>query len=104
MNSAPDRTELVKRIQVLFGVVPPAKTSTPEESPYAVPADVQAFKIPIPTQQADPADATSALKAWLATPNPSLGGLCPQNLIKGSDDERAFLGSFLSSIEDGSFS
>ena len=63
-----------------------------------------AFDIPVPAGHAEPVDAAGSLDAWLATPNPSFGGLYPQKLIHGTDDQRAFLASFLSSIEDGAFS
>ena len=104
MDRPPNATELARRIQILFGVVPPPSTTAPRVSPYAVTTDVQTFDIPIPAPHADPVDADEALSAWLATPNPSFAGMCPKNLINGTDDQRAFLASFLSSVEDGSFS
>ena len=91
-------------MRVLFGVVPPPGTVSPETSPCAVPADVQTFDIPIPARHTDPVDADETVNGWLGTPNASFGRLCPRNRTNGTDDQRAFVASFLSSIEDGSFS
>ena len=104
MDRPPNASELLDRIRILFGVVPPDDNLLPADSPYSASEDIQNFDIPIPARCEDPVDAVEALHAWLATPNPSFGGLCPKNLINGTDDERAFVASFLSSVSDGSFS
>ncbi len=104
MDRCPNAAELDKRLRVLFGVVPPDPDAAPKGSPYAAAGDIEPFHIPIPAGHAEPADAEAALNAWLATPNPSFGGLCPRKLIEGTDDQRAFLATFLASLEDGAFS
>ncbi len=106
MNGPPDADQLVERVRVLFGVVTlePEALEQPADSPYAASATIENFHIPIPDSHAQPVDPACAAAAWLTTPNPSFGGVCPQNLIDGTDDQRAFLASVLSSIEDGAFS
>lgn len=104
MDRCPNATELNKRLRVLFGVLPPDPDPAPTGSPYAAGEDIEPFDIPIPAGGAEPADAEAALDSWLATPNPSFGGLCPGNFVDGTDDQKAFLAAFLSSIEDGAFS
>ena len=104
MDRTPNAAELDQRLRVLFGVVPGDAVAAPETSPYAAAEDAQPFDIPIPAGHAAPADAKAALNAWLATPNPAFGGLCPGNFVDGTDDQKAFLAAFLSSIEDGAFS
>ena len=97
-----DADQLVERVRVLFGVVTPESEAA--DSPYAASATIENFHIPIPASHAQPVDPACAAAAWLATPNPSFGGACPQSLVDGTDAQRAFLASVLSSIEDGAFS
>lgn len=104
MDRTPNAAELDERLRVLFGVVPGDRDASVKGSPYAAAQAVEPFDIPIPVGHAEPADAKQALDAWLATPNPAFGGLCPRHLIDGTDDERAFLAAFLASVEDGAFS
>ena len=105
MNDPPSADQLVERIRVLFGVVPtPLVAHDPPDSPYAIAEDIEVFDIPIPAANVQPVDAAEAAATWLTTPNPSFGGLCPQNLIDGTVAQRAFLAGFLASIEDGAFS
>ena len=104
MDRCPSAAELDRRLRVLFGVLPPGPDAAPTGSPYAAGEDIEPFDVRSPAGAAEPADAEAALAAWLATPNPSFGGLCPRSLIDGTDDQRAFLAAFVSSIEDGAFS
>ena len=41
---------------------------------------------------------------WLATPNPSLGGDCPRNLLQGEAIDRCRLGYVIAEMEQGAFS
>ena len=95
----------LRRIAVLFGDAPASPVPDPPDgSPYSVAAQVQLFDIEIPDRELAPRDPAEAAAAWLNTPNPTFGGLCPQNFLNGTDDQRAFLDGVLSSLEDGAFS
>lgn len=104
MDGTPNAEQLIERIRVLFGVVPSHHSPDEHDSPYASSEHVDSFDVGIAAVEAESVDPAEIAAAWLTTPNPSFGGLCPQNFIDGTDDQRAFLGSFLSSIEDGAFS
>ena len=79
---------------------------SPEEhdSPYVSSKHIESFDVELRGRDAESVDPAKIAAAWLTTPNPSFGGLCPQNFMDGTDDQRAFLAAFLSSIEDGAFS
>lgn len=105
MTRLPNSDQLRERIHVLFGVAPPPEAQDQPNSPYAAPdTHIEEFDIPLPTANGAPVEPEQAEAIWLAAPNPAFGGRCPRNLIDGTDEERAFLASFLSSIEDGAFS
>ena len=104
MAGIPNAEQLVARIRVLFGVVPSHQSPAGHNSPYVSAEHIGDFDVAIAAAGAEPGDPAETAAAWLTTSNPSFGGLCPQNLIDGTDDERAFLAAFLSSIEDGAFS
>ena len=104
MNATPSAEQLFERVRILFGVVPAHHAPDSPDSPYASSDTIEDFDVGIDAGDAQPDDPAEVAAAWLATPNPSFGGLCPQNLIEGTDDQRAFLASFLSSVEDGAFS
>ena len=104
MRAHPDIEYLLQRIDVLFGVVSTDQVPAPPvDSPYSICAPVQLFDIEIPDRKLAPRDPAEAAAAWLNTPNPTFGGLCPQNFLDGTDDQRAFLDGVLSSLEDGAF-
>lgn len=106
MSAPPDAERLLQRIHVLFGVVP-AEHAVPApsaDSPYSVSARVESFDVGIPDKRLKPDDPAKAAAAWLNTPNPTFGGLCPKIFIDGTDDQRAFLDGVLSSLEEGAFS
>ena len=44
------------------------------------------------------------IAAWLATPNPSLGGDRPDDLLRGDANGRCRLGYIISEMEQGAFS
>ena len=104
MDDTPNAEQLIERIRVLFGVDTAHHPTVGNKSPYVSSEHIDDFDVAISAVDAEPVDAEKIAAAWLTTPNPSFGGLCPQNLIHGTDDQRAFLASFLSSIEDGAFS
>ena len=104
MDGIPNAEQLVERIRVLFGVVPAHQSPAGHDSPYVSAKHIDDFEIGIAAVDTEPGDPVEIAAAWLTTANPSFGGLCPQNLIDGTDDQRAFLAAFLSSIEDGAFS
>ena len=107
MNGAiPSPEQLLERIHLIFGVADAPACPQQHESPYVPvpPGDIDDFDVQIAGSDAEPCDAEGVENAWLNTPNPLFGGLCPQILLHGTDDERAFLASVLSSIEDGAFS
>lgn len=105
MSGPPNGDQLRERIHVLFGVAPPPEVPYDYDSPYAAPdANIEEFDIQFPTADGAPVEPEKAEAIWLATPSPVFGGRCPRNLIDGTDEERAFLASILSSIEDGAFS
>ena len=104
MNRPPDSDQLRERIHVLFGVAPPPEQDQ-QSSAYAAPDEnIEQFDIPFPTASGTLIAPERAEAIWLSAPNPAFGGRCPLNLIDGTDGDRAFLASFLSSIEDGAFS
>ena len=89
---------------MLFGVERPVTTlQLPgANSPYAVANGIKTFEVPgLPQAKCDAEDLTDA---WLSTPNPTFGNHCPKEFLNGSQDQRAFLESILSSFEDGAFS
>ena len=101
-----DRLEpgrLHERVRVLFGVEPLQEASAPREADpaYSFAENIEAFKVSVPRAYVDPQDMTDA---WLSTPNATFGGRCPQEFLDGDQDQRAFLESILSSLEDGAFS
>ncbi len=104
MDSAPNAEQLTQRVRILFGVVSAGHSPEGHDSPYARSEHIENFDVAVAGVDAGPVDPAKIAAAWLATPNPSFGGLCPQNFIDGTDDQRAFLAAFLSSIEDGAFS
>ena len=104
MNDTPNSEQLIERIRVFFGVVPTHHASDELDSPYISSENIDDFDVAIAAVGTEPADPAKIAATWLTTPNPSFGGLCPQNFIDGNDDQRAFLAAFLSSIEDGAFS
>ena len=104
MDGTPNADQLVERIRVLFGVVPAYRSPPGHDSPYVSAEHIDDFDVAIAAAGSEPGDPSEIAAAWLTTPNPSFGGLCPQILIDGTDDQRAFLAAFLSSIEDGAFS
>lgn len=73
-------------------------------SPYAAPDVPESFDIEIPGVRVQPAEPQDAATIWLNTPNPTFGGLCPKLFVNGTDQQRAFLDTVLSSLEDGAFS
>ena len=98
--------ELVRRIQALFGDPPANDNIVPliAGSPYAEPGDSKPFDIDIRGHGSRPADPEDAATTWLNTPNPTFGGLCPKLFVDDTDQQRAFLDTVLSSLEDGAFS
>lgn len=106
MNAPPDAECLFQRIRVLFGVVPAdhAVPAPSTDSPYSVSAHIESFDVGIPDTGLRPDDPAKAAAAWLNTPNPTFGGLCPKTFIDSTDDQRAFLDGVLSSLEEGAFS
>ena len=105
MNHAAETQHLVERIRVLFGGVPCEPAPAPPKSPYASTGGVDTFQVEdMPRSNAQPADPNEAANAWLNTPNPTFGGLCPKIYLHGKPDQRAFLDAVLSSLEDGAFS
>lgn len=49
-------------------------------------------------------DAEALITEWLETPNPSLGGDRPGDLLRGDASDRHRLGSVIAELEQGSFS
>ena len=103
MNDRLEPSQLYQRVRMLFGVerAPTASHPPGADSPYAVNGDIRAFEVPIPQAECTAENLTDA---WLSTPNPQFGDHCPQEFLNGSQDQRAFLESILSSFEDGAFS
>ena len=103
MDERLDPNLLYKRVQILFGVEPPRAGLAPQDaaSPYSSADHIETFVVRVPRANADPRDMTTI---WLSTPNATFGGRCPQELLDGDQDQRAFLESILSSLEDGAFS
>ena len=98
MNRPPDREQLRERIHVLFRRAPPPEQDQ-QSSAYAAPnEDIEQFDIPLPAASGMPIAPERAEDNWLSAPNPTFGGRCPLHLIDGTDGDRAFLASFLSSI------
>ena len=105
MNHGKETQHLIERIRVLFGVVPCAPTPAQPNSPYASTGGVDTFQVEyMPLSDVHPADPNEAANAWLNTPNPTFGGLCPKIYLHGNPEQRAFLDAVLSSLEDGAFS
>ena len=105
MNRTPDAEQLFQRVRVLFGVVPADRVQDQlGDSPYSSSGAVRSFDIELPGIALEPSDPAQSAAAWLNTPSPVFGGLCPKNFLDGSDDQRAFLDSVLRSLEDGAFS
>ena len=48
--------------------------------------------------------AEARLAAWLATPNPSLDGNRPDDLLRGDSSDRCRLGYMIAEMEQGAFS
>ena len=106
MTAIPHADELVRRIQALFGDRPAHDDMVPPiaGSPYVEPGDSKPFDIDIRGLGSRPADPEDAARIWLDTPNPTFGGRCPKLFVDGTDEQRAFLDTVLSSLEDGAFS
>ena len=108
------------RIVTLFGasVDTPAAAPPAPDSPYSAAAEVEPVEISeevvasLRTQfgngrVAGELSPEAAVDAWLGTPNPTFGGLCPRYFLEeegATDDQQAFLNGVLSSLEDGAFS
>ena len=105
MNRAAETQHLIERIRVLFGVDRCEPEPTPPNSPYASTGAADTFQVEyMPRSDVHPADPDEAANAWLNTPNPTLGGLCPKICLHGNPEQRAILDAVLSSLEDGAFS
>lgn len=60
---------------------------------------------PFVVSVADEARSVEArVAAWLATPNPSLGGDRPDNLLRGDANGRCRVGYLVAELEQGAFS
>ena len=103
MDNRLESDRLYERVRVLFGVEPAQGVRTPDQadSPYAPPDNVGTFEVQVPPAATEPEDLTDA---WLSAPNPTFGGCCPREFLDGDQEQRAFLASILSSLEDGAFS
>ena len=94
---------LYKRVKALFGVKSSLEIQPPDEdSPYFSDGEIGTFEVDIPhVSTVEPEDQT---EYWLTTPNSTFSGRCPKEFLYGTADQRAFLASILSSLEDGAFS
>ena len=94
---------LYKRVKALFGVKSNLEIQPPDEdSPYVSVGEIGTFDVDIPRVSTnEPEDQT---EYWLTTANSTFGGRCPKEYLYGSQDQRSFLASILSSLEDGAFS
>lgn len=103
MNENLEPQELYKRVKTLFGVKNNLEFQPPDEdSPYVAGGKIGTFEVDIPhVSTTEPEDQT---EYWLTTPNSTFGGRCPKEYLYGSHDQRTFLASILSSLEDGAFS
>ena len=52
----------------------------------------------------DGESAEARITRWLATPNPSLGGECPGDLLRGDANGRCRLEYVIAELEQGAFS
>ena len=111
------------RIVTLFGapVDTSAAAAPAPDSPYSAAAEVAEVE-PVDISEevvaflraqfgndrvAGELNPEAAAEAWLGTPNPAFGGLCPRDFLEeegATDDQQAFLNGVLSSLEDGAFS
>ena len=104
MNAIPDSHQLLERILTLFGGDRAEYAQVPSnDSPYVSAPNDESFKIRV-AQRARLLSENGFAETWLATPNPTFGGNSPQSFVNGTDEQRAFLDSILSSFEDGAFS
>ncbi len=110
MHPPPD---IEQRIRILFGPAPAFAARPPDGSPYSAAAEVETVDISEAAsllaqfgngRVAREPDPVAAADAWLDTPNPTFGGLCPRAFLRGTPKQRAFLDGVLSSLEDGAFS
>ena len=108
------------RIVTLFGASVDTSAAAPPvpDSPYSAAAEVEPVDISdevVASLQAQFGNGRvagelspeAAADAWLGTPNPTFGGLCPKEFLKendATDKQQAFLNGVLSSLEDGAFS
>ena len=110
-QSSPTADELEARIRSLFEARPrPAVDLTPPEgSPYRLAATVEDLTEalrPVATmlEVREGNSDQDAADAWLDTPSPALGGLCPRSFLHGTEAQWAFLAGIVDSIEDAAFS
>lgn len=104
MNENLEPQALYKRVKALFGVKSNLEILPPdeEESPYVSVGEIGTFDVDIP--QVSTNEPEDQKEYWLTTPNSTFGGRCPKEYLYGSQDQRTFLASILSSLEDGAFS
>ena len=106
------------RIVTLFGAPVDTSAAPAPDSPYSAAAEVEPVDISEEVvaslraqfgngRVAGELNPEAAAEAWLGTPNPAFGGLCPRDFLEeegATDDQQAFLNGVLSSLEDGAFS
>lgn len=67
-------------------------------------ADGRPFAVRVANEEESVEPAGARIAAWLATPNPSLGGSRPEDLLRGDANGRCRLGHMIAQMEQGIFS
>ena len=103
----PSADELYERLVALLSpvVADDDMTALSREQLFADCQDHASADRPLVVRAANGRENTEArIAAWLATPNPSLGGVRPDDLLRGDARGRCRLGYIVAEMEQGAFS
>ena len=106
-GSAPSADELYERLVALLSPVVADEDMTvlSREQLFADGQDHASADRPLVVRAANARENREAqIAAWLATPNPSLGGDRPDDLLRGDAQGRCRLGYVIAEMEQGAFS
>ena len=106
-GGAPSADELYERLVALLSPVAGDENMPvlSKEQLLAVREDPAVADRPFVVRVANARENTEAqIAAWLATPNPSLGGDRPDDLLRGDAGGRCRLGYIIAEMEQGAFS
>ena len=106
-DRAPSADDLYERLVALLSPVPDDKDMPvlSREELLAGTYDPAVVERPFIVRVADQEESAEArIAAWLATPNPSLGGERPGDLLRGDANGRCRLEYVIAEMEQGAFS